>query len=524
MEPLSTDKSPVRAAGTPLTSAPSTGARPTPPEMRLASDLGVERPVAVRLGLQRRAPANLRRHLRRAIVRFGVLAAADLAAFGLMRALIRAVRDYAVLGVGVAGGVGGVVPRGYLNGWQFAVAMFVGLLVMGNYGPGDRRRDPGRLFAACALAAALPLWMTIWTRGLEPMLVQYAATAVLLWLGLVAERRMVDRVVTWARRGSQAAATLFVGPAADCRRAMTGPAFGQGSENRPVGFVDTSSPAAPDALGHVGDFSEVLAESGAEAVVACGHLADGHVEDVVEAARFAGCQLLSVPRAWQLIGVQPTVVWKNGQPLIELAAPVVRAPELFVKRVMDFLLSAATLVALAPLIGLAAVFIKLDSPGPVLFGSERWGRGGRRIRIWKFRTMVDGASHILDADPELRAEYDREVKLQGDPRITRVGRWLRRWSIDELPQLFNVVIGQMSLVGPRPKLWGEERRYGGAFDIVLSVPPGVTGLWQVSGRSKLSYEERVALDVEYVRRRSLWLDLRILLQTVPVVLRGVGAH
>ena len=138
--------------------------------------------------------------------------------------------------------------------------------------------------------------------------------------------------------------------------------------------------------------------------------------------------------------------------------------------------------------------------------------------------MVDGASGLLECDPELHTAYNREVKLRSDPRVTRIGRWLRRWSLDELPQLFNVLRGDMSLVGPRPKLFGEEARYGALFPTVLAVPPGMTGLWQVSGRNNLSYDERIALDVDYVRRCSLWLDLKILVQTLPVVVRGVGAH
>ncbi len=138
--------------------------------------------------------------------------------------------------------------------------------------------------------------------------------------------------------------------------------------------------------------------------------------------------------------------------------------------------------------------------------------------------MVDGALNFLNNDPKLKAEYDKGVKLRSDPRVTRVGRWLRRLSLDELPQLYNVACGDMSLVGPRPKLLGEEDRYGPHFGIVLGVPPGMTGLWQVSGRNNLSYEERITLDVDYVRRCSLLLDFRLLLQTVPAVFRGEGAH
>jgi lipopolysaccharide/colanic/teichoic acid biosynthesis glycosyltransferase len=138
--------------------------------------------------------------------------------------------------------------------------------------------------------------------------------------------------------------------------------------------------------------------------------------------------------------------------------------------------------------------------------------------------MVNGAAGLLVEDAALRAAYAKDVKLQSDPRVTRVGKWLRRLSIDEMPQLFNVLTGDMSLVGPRPKLFGEEQKYGPLFGVVLAVPPGMTGLWQVSGRNNLSYEQRIALDVDYVRRCSLWLDAVILAKTLPVVLRGIGAR
>ncbi|MGH7429209.1 MAG: exopolysaccharide biosynthesis polyprenyl glycosylphosphotransferase [Candidatus Methylomirabilaceae bacterium] len=485
----------------------------------------LEKPQQVRLGLQRQAPANLRRHVLRAANRFFVLVTADLATFGLLREVIRVVRDRSVLGEWLAGHVQAVLPGGYMNGWQFAVALLVALVVTGNYAPGDNRRETGRLFIAVAVATALPLWTALWSRGLEPVLVQYGLTVTFVWLGLVAERLAIDGIIARVRAvGRNAADTLFVGTAEECRRVMGSAAFHAFREYRQIGFVDVGSPQAPGSLGSAQDFALVLAASGAEIVVVCGHLDDAQFQEVVDAARLGGCQLLSAPRAWNLAGVQPTLVWKDGHPVIALTSPVVRAPELFIKRVMDLVLSVVGLFVLSPAIGLLAALIKLDSPGPAFFRSERWGRGGRRIWIWKFRTMVNGAAVLLETDPSLREAYNHNVKLVADPRVTWMGKWLRRWSLDELPQLFNVLVGEMSLVGPRPKLIGEEQRYEGIFDIVLSVPPGMTGLWQVSGRNNLSYEERVALDVDYVRRCSLWLDLRILFQTVPVVLRGVGAH
>lgn len=484
-----------------------------------------ERPTQVRLHLQRHAPLNLRHHTQRAVTRFLVLVVADLATFGTLRELIRAVRDGAVLGIGLAGWLRAVLPTGYLSGWQFAAALFVGLAFTGSYGPGDQRRDAGRLFWACALATALPLWSMLWTQGLTRVLLQYALTTVLVWLGLVTERVTIERIGSWVRPPERdALETLFVGRGEACLTAMHGPAFAAGTDYRPIGFVDTQTAPLAGAVGHISDFSVLLAASGAQVVVLCGYLSDVQFEEVVDTALAAGCQVLSLPRAVDIAGVHPTTVWRGRQPLVELSTPLVKAPALFLKRALDLFGASLGLAVLSPGFAILAMAVKLESRGPVFFASERWGRGGRRIRIWKFRTMVDGAAGLLETDSDLRAAYDRDVKLRSDPRVTRVGQWLRRWSIDELPQLFNVLEGEMSLVGPRPKLIGEEARYGALFPTVLAVPPGMTGLWQVSGRNNLSYEERIALDLDYVRRCSLWLDLKLLLLTIPVVFRGVGAH
>ena len=479
----------------------------------------------VRLGLHRQAVYNLRTHVQRAISRFSALLVADLTVFALMRELIRFVRDESAFGLRVASLLQNIVPTGYLNGWQYAAALILGLLVLGNYGQGDRRRDPGRVFLACALATALPLWMLLWTRGVEPVLLQYSVTTLLVWGGVVSERLILDKVIRRVQRPRRNAIdVLFVGPGAECQAAASGPAFSEDIDHRPIGFVDVTSPPAVGALGTLGDFPLVLAASGAEAVVICGHVDEAQFHEVVDAALAADCQVFSVARTAKIAGVDPMVVWKNGQALIQLNKPVVRAPALVLKRLVDLIAGTLGLVILSPLFIVLAIGIKLDSRGPVFFGSERWGQRGRRIRIWKFRTMIDGASRLLEVDGSLREAYDKEVKLQADPRLTRIGGWLRRWSLDELPQLFNVVTGEMSLVGPRPKLFGEESRYGALFGSVLGVPPGITGLWQVSGRGNVSYDQRIALDVDYVRRCSMSLDASILLRTIPVVLVGRGAH
>ncbi|MBX7160913.1 MAG: sugar transferase [Acidimicrobiia bacterium] len=194
------------------------------------------------------------------------------------------------------------------------------------------------------------------------------------------------------------------------------------------------------------------------------------------------------------------------------------------KRLVDVVVAVVGLVALAPLLGLVALLIRLDSPGPVLFRQRRVGRGGTTFDMLKFRTMCDGAESLVD---DLRGLSDVDsilFKMRRDPRVTRVGRHLRRFSIDELPQLWNVLVGQMSVVGPRPPLPSEVAEYPVWFHKRQSVRPGITGLWQVRGRSDLDFDESTRLDLYYVEHWSPWLDVEIALRTVGVVLFGRGAY
>jgi len=193
-----------------------------------------------------------------------------------------------------------------------------------------------------------------------------------------------------------------------------------------------------------------------------------------------------------------------------------------IKRAGDIGFSLLVLALGAPLLLLLAVLVKLSSKGSVFYCQRRIGRGYRGFGCLKFRTMRKDAdrvlAQVLASDPELRAEFERDFKLKNDPRITPIGKVLRRSSLDELPQFINVLKGEMSVVGPRPIVWDELERYGRNMDQVLSVRPGLTGLWQVSGRNNLPYETRVKLDLFYARNRSFWLDLGIILRTIGVVL------
>jgi len=194
------------------------------------------------------------------------------------------------------------------------------------------------------------------------------------------------------------------------------------------------------------------------------------------------------------------------------------------KYALDRVLAALMIVLLGPFwVGIAAA-VRLSSAGPVIHRRRVLGCGGTQFDAFKFRTMVADADRQLREDPVLREAFSRQMKLRDDPRMTPVGRWLRRTSLDELPQLVNVIRGEMSLVGPRMIAPEEADHYGAFLERRLSVPPGITGLWQVSGRQEVDYHRRIELDREYLDRWSLWLDLAILLRTIPAVLSMRGAY
>jgi len=199
-----------------------------------------------------------------------------------------------------------------------------------------------------------------------------------------------------------------------------------------------------------------------------------------------------------------------------------------VKRFVDLLVTSVVGLLFLPLVVIITTLVKLSSPGPVFYGHERIGYKGRRFKAWKFRTMVvngnDLLKQYLESNPEIREEWENTQKLKNDPRVTKIGSWLRKMSLDELPQLWNVLLGEMSLVGPRPIVKEEIVRYGESYDLYRRVIPGLTGLWQVSGRNNTTYVERVSLDSYYVRNWSPWMDIYILARTLKVVLFFDGAY
>jgi Undecaprenyl-phosphate galactose phosphotransferase WbaP len=195
---------------------------------------------------------------------------------------------------------------------------------------------------------------------------------------------------------------------------------------------------------------------------------------------------------------------------------------------MDLFLVSIGGLVLMPVFLLIALIVKLSSPGPVLYGHKRLGKDGKHFTAYKFRSMVSDSEEklkeLLDSDPEARKEWETSHKLKDDPRVTKIGNILRRTSFDEFPQLVNILKGEMSLVGPRPIVDDEVKKYGEDFNRIFSVKPGLTGLWQVSGRSDTDYNDRVSFDTYYLQSWSVWLDVWVLLKTFGVVIKGKGAY
>ena len=197
---------------------------------------------------------------------------------------------------------------------------------------------------------------------------------------------------------------------------------------------------------------------------------------------------------------------------------------LAIKRLIDIIGSLIGIILLSPIYIIIAILIKFDSPGKIVFGHTRKGKGGKDIKVYKFRTMYSNANEIFESfTSEQKKEYYKNFKLDNDPRVTKLGGFLRKTSLDELPQLFNILKGDMTIIGPRPIVEKEISKYGNKAEKLFSVVPGLAGYWQANGRSDTTYEERVEMDMYYIDNMSFYLDVKILFQTAISVLKGEGA-
>src|SRR5271156_760994 len=298
-------------------------------------------------------------------------------------------------------------------------------------------------------------------------------------------------------------------------------------ENRQLGyqvcgFLDPHPNGDARVLGSVHDLRKVALGQFADQLFVTLPADREVVKEIFLEARRLRLSLNVVPDLYDGLGWRAPVQSIGGFPVIELPGQPIPVLGLAVKRSMDLLGAAVGLLLTAPVLALAAIFIRCDSRGPVFYSALRVGRKGRKFRCYKLRTMVEEA----DAQKEnLRRANERRgpcFKMENDPRVTGSGRWLRKFSIDELPQLFNVLVGEMSLVGPRPHPLDDFERYGIEHLRRLDVRPGVTGLWQVTARTDPSFETNMTLDLTYIETWSLRLDLWILMKTIPVVAQGEG--
>lgn len=278
-------------------------------------------------------------------------------------------------------------------------------------------------------------------------------------------------------------------------------------------------------LGSTDELTRILAERRIdEVIVTLPWHARDKIMRIIEASDTAGARVKIVPDLFQLSLSKIAVDAVGGIPLIGVKDASISGGALALKRAMDVILAALLLVILLIPMGLIALIIKLSSPGPALFAQQRVGRGGALFTAYKFRTMHVGADAEKSSLEHLNEAKGPLFKIRNDPRRTSIGKWLRRTSIDELPQLWNVLRGDMSLVGPRPPLPNEVAQYKEWHKRRLDVAPGVTGLWQVSGRSELTFDEMVMLDLYYIENWSPWMDLWILIKTIPALLTARGAY
>jgi exopolysaccharide biosynthesis polyprenyl glycosylphosphotransferase len=302
-------------------------------------------------------------------------------------------------------------------------------------------------------------------------------------------------------------------------------ALGDSSVIEPYGFVARTPPALVDGLRDFRSLEQLERhfDSVDEVLIADADFPQNEAVELVDRCHRHGVRVRVAPSTMEILMERVEFVPGQALPLFELKPPVFEGVDFAIKRTFDLVGAVLLVVVLAPVMVLASAAIKLSSRGPVLYRSMRPGIGGRAFSCLKFRTMVHGAEHLQDHLENQNELGGAIFKIRNDPRITPVGRFLRRWSLDELPQLFNVLRGEMSLVGPRPLPQRDYDRLDDWHRKRYLVLPGMTGLWQVSGRSELDFDELVRLDFLYLERWSVFLDLTIILKTIPAVIRRRGA-
>lgn len=474
--------------------------------------------------LQRSRPRAMRRHAARKAIRLTVLLIVDCLAALLAFSFCRA------LGVGL---LEAFSQHAFALALRFpsiaflATSVSLSLLVSGGYARGSQAQGSVRLLRGASLAGALGAIATVHSTAIAPLASTFLVWTAVLWIALACGRALSERIlISILAQARLAAPAMVVGK----RETDTVP----GEEETPhsarhyrvEAVFDAEWFEATDPLLTVNRLGALIHEQQIEAVIVPRQLPEAQMELLLDVCSTAGCEFLYSARAIEVAGVRPSIVWRGREPFFEFATPELEAQQLMVKRCLDAAGAALGLLILSPLFLVVALAVKLDSRGPVFFSQDRVGLGGRRFRMYKFRTMSVGAETEKPNLVGLNHSGDsRLFKIPHDPRTTRVGRFLRRWSLDELPQIWNVLRGDMSLVGPRPFFESDLEDYEAHHFRRLGAKPGITGLWQVSGRSDVvDFEEVVRLDREYIEHWSIWLDISIMLRTIPAVFGRGGAY
>lgn len=261
-----------------------------------------------------------------------------------------------------------------------------------------------------------------------------------------------------------------------------------------------------------------------EIIIADAKLPSAKILDIITGAESKPIEFKIVPGILEIMASRVDTDEIGGIPLVSISMVQWHGFKAIIKRAFDLVVAGAVITILSPVLLITAMLIKFDSRGPIVFSQPRVGRNGQLFNAYKFRSMVPDAENKLREIEHLSDTEGHIFKMKNDPRVTRIGRFIRRFSIDELPQLFNVIKGEMSLVGPRPPLPREVNKYNSWEKKRLRIAPGLTGLWQVSGRSQLPFSDMVRLDIYYIENWSLWLDFKIIFKTIPVVFFGSGAY
>ena len=289
------------------------------------------------------------------------------------------------------------------------------------------------------------------------------------------------------------------------------------------GFLDDSVSENPLILGRFGNLPQVARAQFVDEIFVSMPLEQEIVKKLVLDARLNRIEVKLIPELYEGLAWRAPIEHLGDFPVMALHREPIPVVGLLLKRLMDLTISGAGLLVISPVLAVIGLATRMDSPGPILYCSARVGKKGRRFTCYKFRTMVDDADARKEELRHLNERQGPFFKITDDPRMTRVGRFLRKYSLDELPQLWNVLKREMSLVGPRPHPLDDCQQYTLEHLRRLDVSPGITGLWQVSARSDPSFEKNMALDLEYIENWNLWLDIEILLRTIPTVLKGSGA-